>query len=339
MSDPRNAYHAVAQSAGFFDRTDRVRIEVGGPDRAKFLHNLTTNDVKRLAEGHGLEAFITSPQGKTLGHVTLLAAPERILLRADGPAPAVFLPHLEKYGIFDEVSLDDASRRTFEFHLAGPAAEAVLTGAGGTPPPPGDLAHAETELAGATVRVVREAPYGLPGLTMIGPAEHGPAVAARLRAAGEALGLADVPSDVAEALRIEAGTPAFGRDVTTENLPQEVGRDDRAISFVKGCYLGQETVARIDALGHVNKYLKGLRLLQPGPLPPAGSAVLVAGQAIGKITSAADSPGWGLPVALGVLKAAQAQAGLEVEVQFGEEREAAVVCDLPMPRPADQDSG
>jgi folate-binding protein YgfZ len=336
MTDPRDAYHAAARSAGFFDRSDRVRIEVGGPDRAKFLHNLTTSDVKRLAVGRGQEAFITSPQGKTLGHVTLLAGPDRILLRSDGPAPAGFLPHLEKYGVFDEVALDDASCRTFEFHLAGPAAEAVLTRAGGTPLPPGDLAHAETELAGTPVRVVREAPYGLPGLTLIGPAEQRPAVATRLRAEGEPLGLVDVPAESAEALRIEAGTPAFGRDVTPENLPQEIGRDERAISFVKGCYLGQETVARIDALGHVNKLLKGVRLLQPGPVPPAGATIAAAGQSIGKITSAADSPGWGVPVALAVLKATQARAGLEVEVQFGDAPAAAVVCYLPMHHPADQ---
>ena len=116
----------------------------------------------------------------------------------------------------------------------------------------------------------RESPTGRPGFTPDRSPELRRAGCRRVPAhRGEELGLAELDLDSFEVLRIEAGTPVFGRDVTERNLPQEIGRDDRAINFVKGCYLGQETVARIDALGHVNQLLKGLLLDSSAPMPPS----------------------------------------------------------------------
>ena len=94
----------------FIDRSDRARLEVTGPDRAKFLHNLTTNDVKRLGAGSGQEAFVTNPQGKTLGYVTMLATDDRILIRMDSSALDHVLPHFRKYGIFDDVLIEETDR-------------------------------------------------------------------------------------------------------------------------------------------------------------------------------------------------------------------------------------
>src|SRR5436305_5792783 len=118
--DPSPSVHtSLATGIALFDRSDRVRMAVEGPDRVKFLHNLTTNDVKRLAAGHGHEAFVTSLQGKTLGYVTLLACDDRIVLRTDPNGLTSALPNLQKYGVFDDVTLDDVAPQTFEFHLAG----------------------------------------------------------------------------------------------------------------------------------------------------------------------------------------------------------------------------
>jgi folate-binding protein YgfZ len=333
MNMPLGAYRALTTGVGFFDRSGRARLDVLGPDRVKFLHNLTTNDVKRLAVNRGQESFVTSLQGKTLGYVTLLACDDRILLRTDPGALEAVLPHLEKYGVFDDVTLDDAGARTFEFHLAGPGAEGLLKRLGTTLPDPDDLAHGVTRIGDVPVRVVRESPTGRPGLTLIGVA-HADADAAaivgdRLRDEGAAFGLVDGEDAAFEAARIEAGTPCSGRDVTPDNLPQELGRDDRTINFVKGCYLGQETVARIDALGHVNKHFKGLKL-PPGPLPPEGTPIEVGGKSVGTITSATNSPGWGHPVALGFLRTAHARAGAEVNVPLDDATLTAIVADLPM---------
>ena len=270
MNAPATAYHALETGVGFFDRSCRVRLEVTGPDRAKFLHNLTTNDVKRLAVNQGQEAFVTSLQGKTLGYVILLACDDRIVLRSD-PAPSIpWGPHLSRNTASSTTSRSttpsaDVRATTWR----GRTPKSLLRRLGATLPGANDLAHCASRIGDVSVRVVRESPAGRPGLTLIGAADSASTVAEHLHASGADLGLADGDVATFEAARIEAGTPCSGQDVKLDNLPQEVGRDARAINFVKGCYLGQETVARIDAMGHVNKHLKGLKL-PPGSLLCSG---------------------------------------------------------------------
>ncbi len=327
-------YRAAQEAVAWSDRSGRVRLEVAGPDRAKFLHNLTTNDVKRLPVNRGCEAFITSPQGKALAYVKILACAESILVCTDPGGLVLALPHFQKYGIFDDIVLEDRSTTTFEFHLAGPGAEQLLRITGAELPGPSELAHVATTWADCPLLMIRESPTGRPGLTMIGARSSAGKVAGLLRATGRDLGLAELDLESFEVLRIEAGTPVFGRDVTEKNLPQEVGRDAQAINFVKGCYLGQETVARLDALGHVNQILKGLLLATQASAPAPGSVLEANGKHVGFVTSSAISPGWNSPVALAMVRTAHARAGAalvvkEVERSLSEEA-VATVCDLPM---------
>jgi folate-binding protein YgfZ len=337
-SDPTIAgYHAASTSAVFFDRSARARLDVSGPDRAKFLHNLTTQEVKHLKVEEGGEGFVTSPQGKTLGYVTLLATDNSILVRTEPESVSLILPHLRKYGVFDDVTIDDLSPQTFEFHLAGPTAEAVLRAAGMELPEAGDLRHSLARIGSTELRAVRESPLGRPGLTLIGARSDAECVASSLHQAGMAQGLTDLDPSAFEVLRIEAGVPASGRDVTPDNLPQEVARDSQAINFVKGCYLGQETVARIDALGHVNKLLRGI-IITGDRVPPPGSQVEGDGKVVGTVTSAAISPARGCVVALAYVRTSHAKAGTSVRVRLkgGDpvaETIDAVVSDLPMPPP------
>ena len=182
--------------------------------------------------------------------------------------------------------------------------------------------------------VVREAPTGRPGFSLIGARSCLGKVLALLTSHGEGLGLAELDLESFEVLRIEAGTPVFGREVTERNLPQEIARDKQAINFVKGCYLGQETVARIDALGHVNQLLRGL-LLDSSASPPAPGTVIEAeGKRVGFVTSSAVSPGWHAPIALAMIRRAHARAGTEVLLNRpGEPSSPAVpatIRDLPM---------
>jgi folate-binding protein YgfZ len=311
-----------------------MRLEVAGPDRAKFLHNLTTNEVKRLPVGRGCEAFVTSPQGKTLAFVKLLICADSILLSADRGGLVVALPHFQKYGVFDEISLDDRTETTFELHLAGPRADELVRLAGGELPESVDLGHVASSLADCPVLIWRESPTGRPGLTLMAARSAAGKIAGLLKSLGGPLSLEELDQESFEVLRIEAGTPVFGRDLTEKNLPQEAGRDDRAINFVKGCYLGQETVARIDALGHVNQLLKGLRL-QPGFLSPSpGTAVEEAGRRVGFVTSSAFSPGWNSPIALALVRTSHAAAGtalyLRAHGEPGQEDVPVTVSDLPM---------
>jgi len=324
----------ITEHAGLFDRSNRCRLSITGPDRAKFLHNLMTNEVKRLAPGKGCEAFVTSTQGKTLAYVSVLAAEDLILLRTDPGGTEGLVPHLEQYGVFDDVAIEDRSAATFEYHLAGPAAGEIVRRAGGTLPEELDLAHVQTELAGRAVRLIRESPTPLPGLTMIGEAAEAAPVRESLLQHGRDLGLVEAGPEIFEVLRIEAGTPVFGKDVTDKNLPQEIGRDARAINFVKGCYLGQETVARLDALGHVNQILRGL-VFEPGsPCPEPGATLEDGGKRVGVVTSAAFSPVWNVPVALAIVRTTNTAPGTRVHMRLpdGGASIVATVSDFPLKR-------
>jgi tRNA-modifying protein YgfZ len=329
-----DGYRAARESVAWSDRSGRVRLEIGGPDRAKFLHNLTTNDIKRLPLNGGCEAFVTSPQGKALAYVKILACAESLLVCTDPGGLVLALPHFQKYGIFDDIVLEDRTETTFEYHLVGPRAAELVRKSGGQLPAPEELAHVATTLADCPLLLIRESPTGRAGLTMIGARSSAAKVAGLMQAQGQELGLVELDLESFEVLRIEAGTPVFGRDATEKNLPQEIGRDVQAINFVKGCYLGQETVARLDALGHVNQILKGLMLMPHLGAPPPGSVLEADGKRVGFVTSSAISPGWDAPIALAMVRMSHARAGAELVVKrderFASEDAAAKVCDLPM---------
>ncbi len=338
-------YRRLNESAGLVDRSSRVRLKISGPDRAKFLHNLTTNEIKKLLPSKGRETFVTSPQGKTLGFLTVLATQEGFLLvRTDPQGANLVLPHLNKYGIFDDVAIEDESASTFELHIAGPRAEDLVASIAGVMPGGDDLNHSMSSVDGIPIRLIRESPTGRPGFTIIGESAGSNEIRSRLRQQGQAAGIGDLEIDEAafSAMRIEAGTPVFGQDLTEKNLPQELGRDARAISFVKGCYLGQETVARIDALGHVNQMLRGFRSDSPAERFEAGDVLQAGGKPVGHLTSVAYSPGWNRWVALGYLResARQAEAPLSIVRQDGREIGRVIVCELPMipPLPSDAET-
>ncbi len=335
-----DVFQRIAECAGLFDRSDRCRLAVHGPDRAKFLHNLVTNEVKRLPVGKGCEAFVTSIQGRTLAFVIVAAAAESILVGIDPEVIGGLMPHLQKYGVFDDIAIEDRSARTFEYHLAGPSAEEIVKKCGGQLPENTDLAHVQTEVADQVVRLIRESPAGLPGLTLIGDVKEAGLVKAVVLSIGRDLGLVEAGPEVFEVLRIEAGTPVFGKDITDKNLPQEIGRDARAINFVKGCYLGQETVARLDALGHVNQILKGL-VFDPGsPCPEPGALIEGGSKQAGAVSSAAFSPLRNSPVALAIVRTTHATAGTRVNVAPSDRGTsiAAIVCDLPITWPRQENS-
>jgi folate-binding protein YgfZ len=282
------------------DRSGRGRIWILGSDRARFLHNLTTNDVKRLAPGQGCEAFITSLQGRTLGFVTIHALEDAILLRMDPDVAERLMPHLAKYGALDDVEIEDRSASTEEVHAMGVEANDPLVALGREPVAWVENRVAVGDRAGHPEWLIAEAPLGKPGWTLIGQNVKG--------LIGDARWLDE---DEREARRIEAATPEFGKDFTEANLPQELDRDARAISFVKGCYLGQETVARLDALGHVNKILRKLIFDTTDPVPP-GAGLGSGGKLVGTATSTAFSNRRGRVIGLGMLRTSHAKAGTEL---------------------------
>jgi hypothetical protein len=313
-------YDALTAGAGFVDVSGRAQIEISGDDRAPFLHNLTTAAIRLLEPGQGCEAFVLDVRGHTLGHLLVFCTPQSLVIDSVAGENQRLAAHFERYHIREHVEIHDRTAGWGELLLAGRRAAEILgaiaqISSGDLPSKP--LAHREARIAEQTVWL-RSVELAGQGSMLISTAREsiGP-VAATLTAAGA------VRCDAAalEAVRIEAGWPTFGIDITDKNLPQEVGRNDRAISFTKGCYLGQETVARIDALGHVNKTLCGVRFSGP-EIPPAGYELRSGDTMVGAVTSAVFSPRLSAPLAMAYLRRGFNTPGTKLAALSGE---AAVV--------------
>ncbi len=318
--DWRDEYRALTEGAGFYDLGNRTQIEVTGADRASFLHNLTTNEIRKLPDGSGCETFFTTVQGKTLAHAFVFATPDSHVIDTVPGQAEILLAHLDHYLVSERVAFADLSRQRCEFWLAGADSEALWQRLTGAAPPQARLAHAPATIAGHAVWV-RKAEISGPGFLVATAAED----AVGIRAAIADGGAVECGLAAFSARRIEQGFPWFGQDISDKNLPQEVGRDALAISFVKGCYLGQETVARIDALGHVNKTLVGVRFAT-ATLPEPGLALSTGGEAVGQVTSAAYSPHTGTAVSLAYVRRGSNLPGTRLESALGD----AEVVALPM---------
>jgi folate-binding protein YgfZ len=225
---------------------------------------------------------------------------------------AALIGHLERYCIREDVQFHDRSAQWAELLVAGRQAESLLASCFPALPPARPLAHVEVDAAGGPLFLRRVPLVPESGFLLSVPAGSVREAWRQLTAAGAQPG----SREVFEMLRLEAAAPWFGRDITPENLPQEVQRDALAISFRKGCYLGQETVARLDALGHVNRRLVPLRW-EAQANPQAGDALLRDGSPAGRVTSVAYSPRRGAPRGLAYVKSGCDQPGTRLDSPAG----------------------
>lgn len=320
FGDAQGEYEALHSQAGLVDFSSRTRIEFRGDDRASFLHNLCTNEVRKLAPGAGCEAFIADARGHLAGHGFILCRPASLLLETVPGEEEKLLAHFDRYLIREKVELSGRTADEAEFLLAGPQAAELLAALVAAELPSQRLASVETELAGCRALIARVDWTRAGGFLAICGQSDAVAVWQALRRAGAR----PCGQQAWQTARIEAGLPIYRADLSEKNLPQEAGRDALAISFVKGCYLGQETVARIDALGHVNKSLVGLRFAD-SRVPEPGLELSADGQAAGQVTSACFSPQFGCPLALGFVRRGLSEPGTRLETPLG----AAEVINLP----------
>lgn len=296
----------------------RSCLLVRGRDALTFVDHFTTAAVSKLEAGGACEAFFTDARGWVIALATILRTDDGLWIDAGAGLAARLREHLEHYHIREDVEFQDASADRAGFLVAGPQATAWLAAHAEGNPPTRPLAHARLKLGGLASDVARLPWCGPDGCFVVVAAEAADRLAGWFATAGLPRG--DAAN--ADAVRIEAGWPEAG-DIPEKALPQELGRDAQAISFTKGCYLGQETVARIDALGHVNRRLVGLTTT--GAVAP-GTVVGAAGEAVATVTSACLSPrlGAGLALAVVPLKAVAA-GGLDIAGA------AARVVPLPLP--------
>lgn len=322
------AYQRLRTDAGLVDRSDRLRMTFVGAKADETITGLVTNDVMALHPGHGQYAAALTAKGKIIADLRVFhRAPGDYLVDVPAAAAAGFSAMIRKYVNPRLATCADASAALSCVGVVGPHARQIVAHALGCSPSAFDLlppfAHSSAAFGGGPVMVARSVDYGVDGFDCFVRAED----AAALRAALVAAGAPPADEAALEVLRIEAGRPAWGADMNEETLAQEAGLDTlNAVSYTKGCYTGQETVARVHFRGHVNRFLRGLRCESM----PAGDALLFVGdKEVGDVRSRAVSPRLGA-IALAMVRR-EVDAGSTVTVRSAGGETSAVVIDLPFP--------
>jgi len=314
MSD---AATAVRRGAGLFVREGRGLLGVRGGDRVRWLNGMVTNDVATLAAGperSGCHALLLTSIGRIVAELHVLLRPDAFWLETERDRLAPARAQLEKLLIADDVTLSDESVRFARLALEGPRALEIAAAAaadGDAVASLGPDACADLSIAGADVVAFASGWSGEPALQLLVPVAAVEAVRAVLVAAGAERGLVEVGAEVLEILRVESGTPRFGAELSEDVLPAEA-RLERTISTTKGCYTGQEIVARMRSRGNASHLLVGV-VLDGDILAAPGDAIAAGGRAIGEVTSVARSPVAGA-IALGFVRRGHEAPGTPVEV-------------------------
>jgi folate-binding protein YgfZ len=306
------------------DPGPRGVIAVRGPDAVRFIDGFTTAAVSRLAAGTGTEGFFLDARGWVLALGEILRTDDGLVIDVAGSVSARLLAHLEHYHIRERLELVDESSAHATLVITGPGAAAWLARRLDVPPPQAVLDHARGALGGVSVIVTRIDWYGGNGFRLRSSAADGRKIVAWLQE--ERVPRAD--AETLDAARIEAGSPEPA-DIPEKTLPQELGRDARAISFDKGCYLGQETVARLDALGHVNRRFVAVACdhrREHGGSDGVTADVTADGQVVGRLTSLCRSAALERCVGIGLVQVKAIDSGRPLVVDGA----AAEVVPLPV---------
>jgi folate-binding protein YgfZ len=294
-------YRALKEEAGVLDRSERGKLRARGADAAEYLQGQLTNDIEALDRETGCYAALLDRKGHMQADMRVLRLDNGDLwLDAEQHAISTVEHHLLMYSVGRDVEIEDVSGEWSIVSVIGPAASQVA----GTPPASREHAQRFYERDGVEILAVGTDL----GLDLIVRAER----SRELRELLVRSGAAEVIEAAAEILRVESGRPRFGHEMTSATIPQEAGIDERAVSFTKGCYIGQETVARLHHRGRPNRHLRGLRLDAP---VEDGEAIALGERQVGTVGTAVLSPALG-PIALAVVRR-EAEPGSRIAVGEG----------------------
>ncbi len=295
-----DAYHAARQRAAVLDRSSRGRLVLSGRDRRSYLQGLLTNDITALGPGEGCYAAYLTPQGRMIADLFVYELADAILVSTIGDVKDLLAARLDELIFSEDVQVTDVTTTFAQVAVVGPDAAAIVA-------PIASIArsvleampeHAcrRTVVADAPGIVTRIVDVGEPGFDLYVSSAGGASLLAAIREAGAS----PLDQAAADALRIEAGVPMFGQDMDQDTIPLEAGIEDRAISFTKGCYVGQEVIVRVLQRGHgrIARKLVGVRLEANEP-PARGAPIRHEGRDVGRVTSGAWSPALGAAIALG----------------------------------------
>jgi len=309
-------------AAHMVDRSAEGRLVVAGPDRVAFLQRILSQAMAPVSAGRGTEAFFLTPKGKYLALLTLYDRGDHFLVKCPAAVREEVAKKLSMYTLGTEAEVEDATEILSLLSVAGPAAAEVFAAAGAADLPEELHASAMIPLGGYEVTACRTDDLGAAGWDLNFPASIREAVEGALTGAGAE----PMDAATAEVIRIEAGVPRHGAEMDDRLLPPEIpSLVPRAISYSKGCYIGQETIARIKTYGHVNRELRGL-VVGGGTAPAPGTELFVAEKKVGAVTSSCVSARAGGPIALAFVKRQHFEPGTEVTLTIdGEPATAKVV--------------
>ncbi len=326
FGSPQTEYDAVCRDAGALDLSYLGKLRVTGRDRIRYLHNMLSNDIKNLPTGKGCYAALLTHQGRIESDLHVYHEPDTFMLECPAAGTAHVLTTLNRFIVADDVVVEDITAATCILSLQGPDSRRVMErtlscSLEGMEP----LEHRAIPREPGDWMVVRRDRVGMDGFDLWLPS----AAASGLWTQWvEVEGIARVGLRALDWLRTEAGIPWYGVDMDERNLPQEVGLSS-AISLTKGCYRGQEIVARVHYRGHLDRRL-GAVAVESDELPPRGAGILSGGSRIGEVSSAVSSPRLGRPLALGILKTEFLQDDTPVEVAYGAATRPGKVVSLPI---------
>ena len=304
-------YRAVTEACGLLDRSERGKLALTGSDAKSFLQGQVTNDVERLAAGKGCYAAFLTPKGKMLGDLRVLDTGDELLLDTERVSLQALFNMIRRFSVGYDVQLHKRTLERGLLSLFGPDSDRI---AGATELSLEEHAHAVTAVEGIGVRAVRTEL----GLDLLCEASDSEALAQALTERGAV----PVSEETTECVRVERGRPRYGVDLDETVIPQEAGLNERAVSFTKGCYVGQETVARLYYRGKPNRQLRGLLLSGPAH---SGEELSYEGRVVGRLATVAESPRFGT-IALSLVRR-EAPPGAAVSV--GEDGRSAQVVALP----------
>jgi len=306
-------YRALTEGCGLLDRSERGKLALTGPGAKEFLAGQVTNDTEALTPGSGCYAAFLTPKGKMLGDLRILDRGEELLIDTERVALQALFDMIRRFKIGYEVELHKRTVERGLLSLLGPDAPRVASAEG---LPAVEHANSAVEIEGVAAVVARTDV----GVDLICDAADTEQLAKALHERGAV----PVSEEAAEIVRVEHGRPRYGIDLDETVIPQEAGLNERAVSFTKGCYVGQETVARLFYKGKPNRHLRGLRL--SAPVEP-GAELGLGERSVGRLTSSVLSPAHG-PIGLALVRR-EAEPGASVSVGEQEHGASAEVVELP----------
>ncbi|MCC2639632.1 MAG: putative Aminomethyltransferase [Nitrospira sp.] len=325
------AEHAAVRGAvGLSDLSQRGKIRVSGDDRIKWLQSLISNDILALRSGQGCYSSFLTHKGKMLGYFRLYVQPDAVWIEDVGEVGETTFQALRKFLLYGtKAKMENGAESWGLLLVSGPKSAEVVSGAFGIDVRSLDLLHTDTTtIDGHPALIMRTEETGEQDMEVLLPAEGVAAAWSRLMTAGAPFGIKPVGAQARDLLRIEAGLPKAGPDLNEDIVPPEANLEGKAFSLSKGCYPGQEVVARMDTYGNVRRHLVGL-IIQDQAIPPHGSKLFSGDREVGWISSAAFSPQRNAVLAFGFPLRDFSTPDTALAVEVAGTRHAATVHALP----------